>query len=180
MSSGPSFFARLGLAFGAFFKLLGDRAFAGRYLALGGGGTATAPSAPPPPVVLREASPDGALQLLSLLQREGRFIDFVFEDVAKFSDAEVGAAARVVHDGAKKALAAHITIEPVRSEAEGAKITLPAGFDAKAVKLTGNVTGTPPFTGALTHRGWRATKVTLPQVSAGHDASVLAPAEVEL
>lgn len=180
----PSFFARFGLAFGAFWKVLFDGPFAGRVNALtagsGDGAASASPSSAPPPVVLREASPDAALQVLGLLQREGRFVDFVFEDVSKFSDAEIGAAARVVHQGAKKALSEHFTIAPVRTEAEGARVTLPAGFDAKSVKLTGNVTGTAPFTGTLTHRGWRVAKVNLPQLTGSHDASVIAPAEVEI
>jgi hypothetical protein len=134
----------------------------------------------PKTVVLREATPDAALQLLALLQREGRFVDFVEEDMSSFSDAEIGGAARVVHDGCKKALKEHFTIEPARSEAEGAKVTLEKGFDASRVRLTGKVAGEPPFTGTIAHRGWRVSEVRLPKMSEGHDASVVAPAEVEL
>jgi hypothetical protein len=137
------------------------------------------PKAEPAPV-LREATPDAALQLLSLLQREGRFVDFLEEDVAAFSDAQVGAAARVVHEGCRKALREHVPMEPVRSEEEGAKVKLEAGFDAKAIRLTGNVTGEPPYTGTLAHRGWRAKEVKLPKMAEGHDARVIAAAEVEL
>lgn len=134
----------------------------------------------PKTVVLREATPDAALQLLALLQREGRFVDFVEEDMSSFSDAEIGGAARVVHDGCKKALKEHFTIEPARTEAEGAKVTLEKGFDASRVRLTGKVAGEPPFTGTLAHRGWRVSEVRLPKMSEGHDATVVAPAEVEL
>mgnify|MGYP002757956745 FL=1 len=74
----------------------------------------------------------------------------------------------------------HFTIEPVRVEAEGSRITLEEGFDAASVRLTGNVVGQAPFKGTLSHRGWRATKVQLPQLAEKHDARVLAPAEVEL
>jgi len=74
----------------------------------------------------------------------------------------------------------HFTIEPVRAEAEGARLTLEEGFDAASVRLTGNVVGQAPFKGTLSHRGWRASKVTLPQLAEKHDARVLAPAEVEL
>jgi hypothetical protein len=74
----------------------------------------------------------------------------------------------------------HFTIEPVRAEAEGSRVTLDEGFDAGAVRLTGNVVGKQPFKGALSHRGWRATGVRLPQLAEGHDATILAPAEVEL
>jgi hypothetical protein len=129
---------------------------------------------------LRAAEPNAALQLLGLLQQEGRFIDFLEEDVALYSDAEVGAAARIVHEGCKRTLRQHFTIEAVRDEAEGVRVTLAEGFDSGAVRLTGNVVGQPPFTGSLTHRGWRVTEVKLPKVAAGHDLTVVAPAEVEL
>jgi hypothetical protein len=114
------------------------------------------------------------------LQRDGRLVDFIEEDVAGFSDTQVGAAARVVHEGCRKVLREHFTIEAVRSEPEGSRITLAQGFDASAVRLTGNVVGEPPFSGTLTHRGWRVVKVQLPKLAPGHDASILAPAEVEL
>jgi hypothetical protein len=152
-ASSPSFFQRLGLAFGAFSAVLGDAGFAARF---------------------------AALQLLALLQREARLIDFTRESLAGFDDAQIGAAARLVHEGCAKVLRDHFDIVPVRSEAEGSRVTLPAGFDAAAVKLTGNVTGSAPFTGSLAHRGWRAAEVKLPRLAEGHDARVLAPAEVEL
>ena len=123
---------------------------------------------------------DAALQLLALLQREGRFVDFLEEDVSSFADADIGAAARVVHSGCRKALREHVKLEPVRSEEEGVKVTLPDPLDVAAVKLTGNVTGKGPFTGTLRHRGWRASEITLPTAIAGHDARILAQAEVEL
>jgi hypothetical protein len=123
---------------------------------------------------------DAALQLLALLQREGRFVDFLEEDVASFADADIGAAARVVHSGCRKALREHIKLEPVRTEEEGVQITLPEPLDVAEVKLTGNVSGKGPFTGALRHRGWRVAEITLPTAVAGHDARILAQAEVEL
>lgn len=130
--------------------------------------------------VLREAGPDAALQLLALLQREGRFVDFVHEDMSSFSDAQIGGAARVVHDGCKKALDEHFPTEPIRSESEGASITVEKGFDAARLRLTGNVAGEPPYRGSLAHRGWRVTEVKLPKMAQGHDAKIIAPAEVEL
>lgn len=174
----PSLFARIGLAFGAFFGVLGDAALAARFAAWRSGAPAAPPPAPAP--ALKQADTDAALQLLALLQREARLIDFVHEDLAGYADAQVGSAARLVHEGCAKVLREHFRIEPVRSESEGSRITLPAGFDAAAVRLTGNVVGQPPFTGSLSHRGWRAAEVRLPQLAAGHDARVLAPAEVEL
>lgn len=134
----------------------------------------------PEPVVLKEATPDAALQLLGLLQKEARFIDFIKEDIAAFSDADIGVAARVVHEGCNKAINEHFTLAAIRSEQEGSKITLPQGFDAAAVRLTGNIVGTAPFTGTLVHKGWQVTGITLPKLTAGHNAAIVAPAEVEL
>jgi hypothetical protein len=127
-----------------------------------------------------ETKIEPALQLLALLQREGRFVDFLEEDVTTFSDSDVGAAARVVHDGCRKALRAHGKLKPVRTEDEGAKITVAAGTSPAEVKLVGNVSGNPPFTGVLRHRGWRVEDLSLPTAIAGHDVRVVAPAEVEL
>lgn len=121
-----------------------------------------------------------ALQLLALMQREGRFVDFVEQDIAGFGDGDVAAAARVVHAGCRKAVREHVTLEAVRTEDEGAKVTLEEGFDANGVKLTGNVDGSAPFSGTLRHKGWRAKSARLPVAAPGHDATVIAPAEVEL
>ncbi|MDR0213457.1 MAG: DUF2760 domain-containing protein [Comamonas sp.] len=121
-----------------------------------------------------------ALQLLGLLQREARFVDFIQEDVAPYTDAEIGAAARVVHEGCRKVLREHFTLAPVSDEAEGARVTLQAGFDATAVRLSGNVVGQAPFTGTLSHRGWYVSEVKLPQLTDTEAARIIAQAEVEL
>jgi len=134
----------------------------------------------PEPVILKETTPDAALQLLGLLQKEARFIDFIKEDIAAYSDADIGVAARVVHEGCNKALNEHFTLAPIRSEQEGGKITLPQGFDASSVRLTGNIVGSAPFTGTLIHKGWQVTNIRLPKLTQGHNASILASAEVEL
>jgi hypothetical protein len=175
------FFSRLLFAWACFFRVLFDGRFAARALAVRDG--APAPVAPAPlalPAAATRADEMAALQLLSLLQREGRLVDFLQQDIASFPDADVGVAARVVHEGCRKALRTHATIEPVRSEDEGARVTLAAGFDADAVKLVGEVKGEPPYTGVLRHRGWRAKRLELPGLVGDHDAHVLAPAEVEL
>lgn len=179
-----SFFQRLPLAFGAFFSTLGNPTFAAGVLALRQGPPAapaptTAPAAPAP-VVLKEATPDAALQLLALLQRDARLIDFTQEDLSSYCDADIGGAARVVHEGCSKVLREHFTLLPVRPEAEGTRLTLAPGFDARAIRLTGNVVGQAPFKGSLSHRGWRASDVRLPRLAEGHDVTVLAQAEVEL
>lgn len=190
----PSFFARIFLAWVAYFKTLFDGDFAAGVVRLRAGEPALPPPEPEPEPekpkkkkkkkkpapVIKEAGPGAALQLLALLQREGRFIDFLEEDVSEFSDEEIGAAARVVHEGAKKAIDEHFTIEPIHDEEEGERVTVEEGFDAHSIRLTGNVVGDPPYEGELTHRGWRCAEVDLPKMSEGHDPKILAPAEVEL
>ena len=121
-----------------------------------------------------------ALQLLGLMQREARFVDFIQEDVAPYTDAEIGAAARVVHEGCRKVLKEHFKLVPVRDEAEGSRITVAPGFDTTAIRLTGNVVGQAPFTGTLTHRGWKVSQMQLPQLTDEKAAEIVAQAEVEL
>ena len=87
---------------------------------------------------------------------------------------------RVVHEGCRKVLRQHVVLEPIRNEAENTRITLPKGYDAAAVRVSGHLVGEPPFTGTLIHRGWRAGSIQLPKLADGHDARILAPAEVEL
>lgn len=131
-------------------------------------------------VRIKEAAPESALQLLGLLQNEARFVDFVEENVIGYSDAEIGAAARVVHEGCRKVLRQHFDLEPVRKEGENTRITVPKGFDASELRLTGNIVGQPPFSGTLVHRGWRVSHVKLPKMAEGHDPRIIATAEVEL
>lgn len=138
------------------------------------------PGPTPEPVILKEATPDAALQLLSLLQKEARFIDFIKEDISRYGDADIGAAARVVHEGCNKAVNEHFKLTPVRTEPENSQITLPEGFDASAVRLTGNIIGKPPFTGTLIHKGWQITDIRLPKITEGHNVKIVAAAEVEL
>lgn len=127
-----------------------------------------------------EARLDAALQLLALLQREGRLVDFLQQDITGFGDAEVAAAARVVHEGCRKGLLAHADVAPIREEPEGRQLTLAEGFDATRVKLIGNVGGAAPYTGVLRHRGWQVTELRLPRAVGQHDSRVVAPAEVEV
>ncbi|PTX96655.1 DUF2760 domain-containing protein [Opitutus sp. ER46] len=167
-ASKPSFFARLGLAF----RVLGDATLAAKITALDA------------PVEVRPEVPENVhasgLSLLALLQREGRLVDFLEEDVGSFSDAEIGGAARVVHAGCRKVVKQYLDLEPVMGQAEGDAVTIPAGFNAERIRLTGNVAGQPPYRGTLKHHGWVATAVRLPAVSPALDPRVIAPAEVEL
>ena len=188
------FITRLWFAWLAYFRVLFDGMFAARVQALASGsGAEETPKLPEKKEEKEEKKEekkekkeekkptfDAALQLLALLQREGRFVDFLEEDVASFQDADIGAAARVVHAGCRKALREHVKLEAVRAEEEGTKVTLPEGFSPSEVKLTGNVQGKGPHTGTLRHKGWRATEVRLPTPVEGHDARVVAQAEVEL
>jgi len=128
-----------------------------------------------------QASPQAAVQMLSVLQREGRLIDFLQEDLSQYDDAQIGAAVRSIHQGCKQAVTEYVDLEPIYQEAEGNEVTVPTGFDSKAIRLTGDVTGAPPFSGILRHRGWRVAAVKLPQPTTEQAKDwVLAPAEVEI
>lgn len=201
-SASVSFFARLWLAWLCFWRCLVSREFARAVLpasrAYDAGQLAQLPSGdvtqprpePQKPVVVKPPEPPpappperehaSALSLLAMMQREGRFVDFLQENVAAFSDAEVGAAARIVHEGCRKVVNQYLTLQPVLPQQEGDRVTVPAGFDAQRTRLTGNVAGQPPYNGTLRHHGWVTTEVKFPSVSAAMDPRVLAPAEVEL
>jgi uncharacterized protein DUF2760 len=178
------FFARFGLAFVLFWKMLLDGSLAARLATAQRLPAAPVEAvlpprpaqAPPPPA--RDTS--AALHLLAILQREGRFVDFLQEDITSLPDAQVGAAARVVQEGCKKGLGQYLDLEPVRTEEEGAPVTVESGFDAGRIRLTGNVVGQPPFRGRLAHHGWHARQVRLPTPPDGQDPSIIAPAEVEV
>jgi hypothetical protein len=138
-----------------------------------------APTAPAPMVSAVADTMDRAVQMLSLLQRDGRFVDFLKEDVAAYSDAQIGSAVRDVHAGCRRALDRYVTLEAILDGREGEGTTI-AQVDPAAVRLVGNVTGQPPFRGTLLHRGWRATRVELPPLGADATRSVVAQAEVEV
>ena len=167
----PSFFARLGLAF----RVLGNASLAAKLVALEAPVPTEKPAETPP-----EKTHAAGLAVLALLQREGRLVDFLQEDVSSFSDAEIGAAARVVHTGSRKVVDQYLTLEPVLKDAEGSSVTVPIGFNAERIRLTGNVAGQPPFRGALKHHGWIATSIRFPAMSPALDPRVIAPAEVEI
>ena len=122
----------------------------------------------------------GAIQLLGLLQREGRLVDFLHEDISGYTDQQIGAAARDIHRGCKKVLDERMAITPILDEKEDASVRLDAGFDPTRIRITGNVLGEPPFTGTLKHPGWRTTKAILPELGRSIDSSVIATAEVEI
>jgi hypothetical protein len=117
---------------------------------------------------------------LILLQREGRLVDFLLEDLMSYTNQEVGVAAREIHDHCQKVLKQHLVLAPIFKETEGETVQVPAGFDPALVQLTGNVTGEPPFHGNLKHHGWRVQEIILKPIPEGQDEFILQPAEVEL
>ncbi len=120
------------------------------------------------------------VHLLSVLQSEGRLLDFFSEKLDGYDDAQIGAAVRHIHDQCSRTLDKYLSLAPVLDKAEGETVTVDAGFDPSAIKLTGDVTGNPPFTGILRHKGWKAEKLDLPQLSQQENPGILAPAEVEI
>lgn len=123
---------------------------------------------------------DRAVQMLALLQRDGRLVDFLEEDVSSYPDGQLGAAVRSIHTSCRQVLERYIKLEPILSFEEDQPVTVPVGFDPVAIKLVGNVTGEPPIRGLLRHRGWRVTEVTLPSLPQSSGRAIVAPAEVEV
>ena len=121
-----------------------------------------------------------AVQILAILQRKGRLIDFLQENISAYEDSQIGAAVRNIHKECREAIAEHLQLEPVMKETEGANVTVNEGFDPSAIRLTGNVVGSPPFRGVLRHSGWKAAKVDLPILPKNIDSSIIEPAEIEL
>ncbi len=161
---------RIRLALRCELRILRDPSFAAKVEAL---------LAPPKPEA--PPKPSGApLRLLALLQREGRLLDFLLEDIQSYSEAQIGAAVRDIHRQCRVALKEHLDLQPVLAQQEGSTVEIPSGFDPSAVRLTGNVTGQPPFRGTLQHHGWRVKEIKLAPPPEGQDEFVLMPAEVEL
>ena len=120
------------------------------------------------------------LHTLSVLQREGRLLDFFAEDLGQYEDDQIGAAVRSIQDDCKKAVKKYINPVPVIDKEEGDRVTIEPGFDMDAIALVGNVTGEPPFEGVLRHPGWKAAKKELPKLSDIQDPGIMVPAEVEI
>lgn len=122
----------------------------------------------------------GAVQALSLLQKEGRLIDFLMEDISGFDDRQVGAAVRNIHKECRKAIAEHMDIEPVLPEREGDEVVVREGFDPSALRLTGTIVGAPPFKGTVRHSGWKISAMRMPPIPKSQDPHIVEPAEVEI
>jgi hypothetical protein len=168
------FGTRLSYAFRSFFSMLGSGTIPEDVARE----TVALPPAPPPKPAVEP--PDRAIQMLALLQRDGRLVDFFSENIAPYSDEQVGAAVRAVHEGCRQALDRYLTLESVLDSEEDGPVTVPAGFDPAAIKLIGSVGPAPPFRGVLRHRGWRVTRAELPPLPDGGGRTVVAPAEVEI
>lgn len=174
--------ARIGLAFKTFFRVLRDATFADSTQKLLEGKALPAPAPTPAPLPTpAQPTRSDALSLLAVLQREARLIDFLKEDITAYTDAQIGAAVRDVHRDSAAALERMFALQPVRTEPEGAPITVPPTFDAARLRLTGNVAGQGPYRGALRHPGWQAAKLDLPAWTGHPDsARIITPAEVEI
>jgi hypothetical protein len=163
-------FKRVGLSCKASWRVLRDPDAAAKVEALLG-----------PPKPTTPPKPSGApLRLLTLMQREGRLLDFLLEDIGAYPNEQIGAAVRDIHKSCQHALKEHLVLEPVLSQPEDADVDVPAGFDPSAIRLTGNVTGQPPFRGKLLHHGWRVKEIKIAAPPEGQDEFVVQPAEVEL
>lgn len=173
--------SRIGLAFRSFFALLfhgvlSDDLLRDLHLTRREAAPAPKPVTPAAPTV---RTSDGALQMIAILQRDSRLVDFLMEDISGYADDQVGAAVRELHDQCRDSLGRYVKLEPVIDGVEGTFAKAPSK-DANVVKFVGNVPAKPPEGGTLRHKGWRAVKVELPAVSAKQDAAIVAPAELEI
>jgi Domain of unknown function (DUF2760) len=175
-----SFAKRMQLSISAFFCILGSGVLPDDVKAamvdVPEAKTLPAPAAPPPPP--RPDPGHRAAQLLAILQRDGRMVDFLMEDLTPYADAQVGAAVRDVHNGARQALQRYFTLEPVIDDEEGRPVTVQEP-DAARIKVVGNVGSQGPLRGVLRHRGWELTRIELPPLPASGE-SIVAPAEIEV
>jgi hypothetical protein len=135
----------------------------------------------PAPAPANQAETE-VISFLSILQEKGRLVDFLMDDVNPYNDAQIGAAARVVHSGCRAVLQEYFRVAPIRTEDEGSTVQVAAGFQPDEYRLIGKITGQPPFTGVLVHRGWKTDAVKLPRFlpTSASRLPAIAPAEIEL
>ena len=160
---------RIFQAFGAFFKILGSKDFARSVKNI---------CAVNPKQI--SSQQQAALQLLNVLQREGRFVDFMMEDIENVSDEQVGAAVRSIHKGCSKALAEYFVIKPIVEQAEESAMKFEKNSDVSKINFIGNVSDKMPDKGILKHHGWEVSQVLLPEIADGRDINIICPAEVEI
>ena len=136
---------------------------------------------PPTPAAAKPLPPRGeAYKLLSMLQTEARLLDFLMEDISAAADVQIGQAVKEIHRKSAQVLKDHLTLGVVMAGADGDSVTVPVGFDPSQIRLVGNVTGKPPYTGTLLHPGWKVKDAKIPAMPEGQDPTILQPAEVEL
>jgi Domain of unknown function (DUF2760) len=145
-----------------------------------GGAAAAVATAGPLASAAADDPGDRAIQLLALLQRDGRLVDFLFEDIAAYSDAQVGVAVREVHTSCRRVIDRYLPIEPILADLEGQTTALGAPVDPSTVKLVGNVGQQASYRGTVRHRGWRVGRSALPPLTASAARQVVTPAEVEI
>jgi hypothetical protein len=173
-----SFWTRLKYACRAFFSILFHGRIADDIVEALVAVKAAAPAAPAPIPVLEDKG-DRAMQMLALLQRDGRLIDFLMEDITPYADAQIGAAARDVHAGCRATLTRYTTLASIMDDEEGRDVSVDRGVDPARINIVGSLADGPPFRGTLRHRGWEVTRIELPPLPAAA-RTVIAPAEVEV
>jgi hypothetical protein len=141
--------------------------------------SSVSPSSPPPPAAPPKPTAD-AIRFLALLQSEARFFDFLMEDLSNIDDPTVGKAVKEIHKKTKATIEQHLVLEQILPQLEGSSVTVPVGFDPSRIRVLGNVTGQPPFTGTLNHPGWRVREIKLAPPATGTDVFVIQPAEVQV
>jgi hypothetical protein len=144
-----------------------------------------APPAPAQPAASPEMAVEaGVVQFLARMQEKGRLVDFLMDDITPFSNEQIGVVARVVHQGCREVVRGAFEIQPVHPGGEREEIVLAGDFDAGAYRLVGKVPEHPPYRGTVLHRGWKATRISLPRVSATTldlaAGRIIAPTEVEV
>jgi len=132
------------------------------------------------PEIEEKKKENTAEQLLMILQREARFVDFLQENLDGFDDSQIGAVARTLHTKCKKTMENYVKIESIFKEEEGSTVTVGKGFDPSEIRLIGNIKGEPPFKGRLSHHGWKAVDISLPALPEGQKKGIIEPAEVEI
>ncbi len=169
---------RIALAFRGFFAIL----FTGQLPAdiAQAFGYAKARPQPAPKAVRQLGPSDGALQMLGILQRDSRLLDFMMEDISAFEDDQIGAAVRNLHDQCRDSLNRYVRLAPVIDGVEGTFTKIDSS-DPNTVKLLGNVPANGKAAGGmLRHKGWRADSIDLPPLAASQNAAIIAPAEIEI
>lgn len=176
----PGLGSRIGIAFRAFFRALSSSSVAGQIDTVLQG-QAPAIAAATPPTAAEPPKPQlHPLQFLTLLQREGRLIDFLMEDIKSLPDAQIGAAVREVHAKCATTLKEHVTLEPIVATLEDESMTVAAGYDPASLRVVGNLSASPPYTGTVRHRGWKAQDLRLQPLPSGQTPNIIAPAEIEV